>query len=111
MTGAAGSPTASRLIFSAASRYRSMVAGETNSRSAILSKPLLALSGGSRSEIHLFRQGIQREQIADRVFVFGAAEAVQQREFSGIRLRGGGAVEFGFKIGCHAAVRRFVRPR
>ena len=50
ITGISGSPTASRLILRAASRYRSIVAGETNNRSAMLSKPLLTLSAGSSNE-------------------------------------------------------------
>jgi hypothetical protein len=47
ITGAFVSPIASRLIFSAASRYRSMMTGETNRRSAMLSNPLEELSAGS----------------------------------------------------------------
>ncbi len=50
----------------------------------MLSKPLLALSAGSsKSIVHLLGQRVEREQIADGVLIFGAAQAMQQRQLAG----------------------------
>ncbi len=111
MTGAAGSPTARRLIFSGGIQIPLHVDGRNEEQIRNVIETAAGVVGRQKEiEIHLFRQSIEREKIPDRVFVFRAAQAVEQREFSGIRLGRGGAVEFGFEIGCDAAVGRFVRP-
>ena len=67
------SPTASRLILAAAPMYRSISAGDVPRTSAILSRPSRESSGGRIvAGIH-----VDREQVADRIRVFGAIHPVQ----------------------------------
>src|SRR5437762_924252 len=53
---------------------------------------------------------VEREQVADRVLVFGAAQAMEQRELAGSGLSGGGAVDFGLEKCSKGIVGRGVGP-
>ena len=67
-------------------------------------------------KVHLFWKCFEGEQIADGVLVFGAAQAMQERQRPWFRLRLGGAVEFGLEprrhgVGCLLVRARHARGR
>ena len=69
------SPIARRLILPAADRYASISAGDIVSAPAMLSKPRVESSDGR----NFVASTSSAEQIANRVRVFGAVQAVQAR--------------------------------
>ena len=73
--GAVSVPMARRLILPAADRYASISAGDIVSVPAMLSKPWVESSGGQE----LRGVDFERQQIADRVRVFGAVQPVKAR--------------------------------
>ena len=59
-------------------------------------------------DAHFPRQRVEREQIAHRVAVLGAAQAMRERQLAEMRARGRGAIELGFEERGHAR-RRWPR--
>ena len=103
ISGMFGSPTARRLILRAASRYRSMVAGETNSRSARLSKPLAELSAGSSSVKSISLGRFSRARRSRIALLYSVR--VRRCRFGrspGFGFGGGSAIEFGFEVRRHS---------
>ena len=98
--GAVTVPIASRLILPAADRYASISAGDIVSAPAMLSKPWVESSAGR----NLRGVDFEREQIANRVRVFGAVQAVEAGRG---QMRGRAAIE----LALHPADQRLERGR
>ena len=101
-----GVPTARRLIFCAADRYRSSSVGESPP-TLMLSNPWLESSLGSS----VSTSTSSAEQIADRVLIFRAIQAAERIGAAGIRIRRRHAVERRFEVRDEPVVGRFGRPR
>ena len=70
----------------------------------MLSKPYASLSFGRNA----LGVDVEREQVADRVAVLGAVQAMQ-RLAAGVRVRGGGSVELLLEVGDELGRRLRVR--
>ena len=78
-----------------------------SSPTVMLSKPWLESSlGSSCADVD-----VDGKQVADRIVIFGAAEAAEGIGAAGIRLGRGGAVEQCFDPGDHRVVGSLVGPR
>ena len=104
--GLAGAATASRLTFLAASRKSSSRPGSSPPRLA-LSNPSARIVRGQQ----LGNVDIEREQVANRVPILGAAQAAQAVDAARMRIAERGPVELRLQPGHQAVPRRRLRPR
>ncbi len=66
------------------------------------------VGGQEQRIIHLLGKRVQRQQVANGVFVFGAAQPVQQGQFADFDVRGRGPVERGFQPSGGGIVGSFI---
>jgi hypothetical protein len=103
----AGVPTARRLTFCAADKYRSINVGRQLEHAGNVVEPVAHIvARQERRDVE-----IEIEQVAHRVAVLDAIQTMEGFRAPGIRIRGPTAIELAFEPRREAVVRRLVGTR